>query len=90
MEIGAAEKPSQAAAPDDPADSPTRQSGLGGEAGSATCRVCLEEDGLANLMAPCSCTGSMMVRSFARCVGVCPMSSRSATVRMRHGGIAEV
>ena len=57
------EKPSHAAAPDPAEDSPKSQAASIGDGGAATCRVCLEEDAPANLMAPCSCTGSMMVRS---------------------------
>ena len=34
----------------------------GSDGATAACRVCLEEDSVADLMAPCSCTGSMMVR----------------------------
>jgi E3 ubiquitin-protein ligase DOA10 len=36
-----------------------------GDGAVAACRVCLEEDSVADLMAPCSCTGSMMVRILA-------------------------
>ena len=62
MEVQDAEKASRVSGMPDPNGSPTSQSVSSGEAGSLTCRVCLEEDTPGNLMAPCSCTGSMMVR----------------------------
>ncbi len=80
------EKPSHPAP--ELADSPKSQATSVSDAGAATCRVCLEEDSLGNLMAPCSCTGSMMVRlsrasssmlrRWVLCIG--PVHSDMATV----------
>ena len=51
--------------------SPSRRPG-DEECAIASCRVCLEDDDVHRLVAPCSCTGSMMVREMKEWLEVNP------------------